>query len=203
MAKIDFKKTLKSLYQPGSKAFTEVIVPPMQYLMVDGEGEPGNDAYVRACTWLFGHSYGVKFYSKNALSQDYVVPPLEGLWWADDYSAYIEGRRDEWKWTLMIMQPDWVTDEMVQDSIELKQSKLGDQPSTFRLETFNEGLSVQIMHIGPYADEAPTIKRLHEEYLPEQGYTENGEHHEIYISDPRRCAPEKMKTVLRQPVKPK
>ena len=202
MAKTDSKKSLKTLYQPSGKRFSVVTVPAMNFLMVDGSGPPGNEVYVNACSWLYASSYSVKFDSKNNLDKDYVVPPLEGLWWADDMSAYTENRRDEWFWTLMIMQPAWITGPMIDKAINAASSKLGEPPDGLRFESFNEGLSVQIMHTGPYADEGPTIKALHEEYLPANGFIENGEHHEIYISDPRRCAPEKLKTILRQPVRP-
>lgn len=202
MDKTDFKKTLKTLYQPSAKQFSVVSVPTMNFLKCDGSGPPGNATYERACTWLYATSYGVKFDSKNRLGKDYVVAPLEGLWWADDMSAYTENRRDEWIWTLMIMQPDWITAEMVGCAVEAKRDKLGEPPAGFRFEPFSEGLCVQIMHVGPYSEEGPTIYKLHQQYLPENGYIENGEHHEIYISDPRRCAPEKLKTILRQPVRP-
>ncbi|MGB7317119.1 MAG: GyrI-like domain-containing protein [Planktotalea sp.] len=139
--------------------------------------------------------------SKLTLGKDYVVAPLEGLWWADDMSAYTEGRRDEWLWTLMIMQPDWITADMFAQALEKAVEKKGPQPPSLRFESFAEGLSVQILHIGPYSDEGPTLARLHNEYMPEHGLTWNGKHHEIYLSDPRRAAPEKLKTVLRQPVK--
>lgn len=201
MPKTDFKKTLKHLYAPSPKEFAIVDVPEMQFLLVEGEGAPESDAYVKAVAWLYGVAYPIKFASKTQLDQDYTVMPLEALWWADDYSAFTEGDRDSWKWTAMIMQPDWITDEMFAAAVEKASAKLGEPPGSFRLERFTEGLSVQIMHIGPYADEAPTIARLHQEFIPANGLVETGHHHEIYLSDPRRAAPEKLKTVLRQPVR--
>lgn len=202
MAKVDFKKTLKTLYAPSKKDFSIIEVPRMNFVMIDGAGPPGNDAYVEACEWLYPISYGLKFMSKTDLDRDYVVPPLEGLWWADDMGAYIENRRDEWLWTLMIMQPDWITSDMFTQALAKASKKLGTPPETLRFESFEEGTSVQILHIGPYTEEGPTLARLHDEYMPENGLTWNGKHHEIYLSDPRRAAPEKLKTVLRQPVKP-
>ncbi len=202
MTKVDFKKTLKTLYAPSKKDFSIIDVPRMNFVMIDGAGPPGNDAYVEACEWLYPISYGMKFMSKIDLGRDYVVPPLEGLWWADDMGAYIEDRRDEWLWTLMIMQPDWITSDMFTQALTKASKKLGAPPETLRFESFEEGTSVQILHIGPYTEEGPTLARLHDEYMPENGLTWNGKHHEIYLSDPRRAAPEKLKTVLRQPVKP-
>lgn len=199
--KVDFKKTLKHLYLPSAKEFTIVEVPEMEFLMIDGQGDPGNaESYHDAVAWLYAVSYAIKFASKIDLGRDYTVPPLEGIWFADDISAFTTGDRDAWKWTMMIMQPDWITSELVARGIEKATDKLGDSPSTLRHESFTEGLSVQILHIGSYSDEAPTIARLHNEFLPQHDLTENGNHHEIYLGDPRRVAPEKLKTVLRQPV---
>lgn len=204
MDKVDFKKTLKHLYAPSPKDFEIVDVPEMQFLMIDGMGDPGSSPiYADAVAWLYAVSYPIKFSSKNSLGRDYVVPPLEGLWWADDISAFAGGDRDSWKWTMMIMQPDWVTRSMYEAGVEAATLKLPIPPTTIRLESFAEGLSAQILHIGPYADEAPTIARLHNDFLPDNELTENGHHHEIYLGDPRRVAPEKLKTVLRQPVRKK
>lgn len=201
MAKTDFKKTLKHLYAPSSKAFTIVDVPEMQFLVIDGEGAPESEAYANAIGWLYGVAYPIKFASKAQLDQDYTVMPLEALWWADDLSAFTEGDRDSWKWTALIMQPEWITDEMFAAGLDKASEKLGEPPAGLRLGPFMEGLSVQIMHIGPYSAEAPTIARLHQEFIPENGLVENGHHHEIYLGDPRRTAPERLKTVLRQPVR--
>ena len=200
MDKIDFKKSLKDLYNPTAKTFTVIDVPMMQFVKVDGKGRPAGDAYMDAVAWLYAVSYPIKFASKVDLGRDYVVLPLEGLWWAEDMSVYLNDDRDSWLWTLMIMLPEWITDDMVETAMAKARNKLATPPETLRFEPFTEGLSVQIMHIGPYADEAPTIARLHGEFIPEHGLVENGHHHEIYLGDPRRTAPEKLKTVLRQPV---
>lgn len=203
MSKTDFKKTLKSLYVPSAKDFALVTVPEMKYIMIDGAGPPDaacNPAYAEALGWLYPLSYGIKFKSKK-VSKGYVVPPLEGLWWAEDMSAYTqEGRKEEWLWTLMIMQPDWITDDMYSASLEKTTAKLGAPPETLRFESYDEGLCVQILHIGPYSEEGPTLARMHDHYIPENGLVMTKHHHEIYLSDPRRTAPEKLKTVLRQPV---
>lgn len=203
MPKIDFRKMLKALYAPSAKDFSVVDVPAMQFVMLDGRGDPNTaPAYAQGIAWLYAVSYALKFASKTQLKRDYTVPPLEALWWAKDHGkAFAENRRDDWQWTQMIMAPDWITKKMFTAARDKAAKKLGKPPATLRLEKFAEGKSVQIMHIGPYAAEAPTIARLHEEFLPANGLAENGKHHEIYLSDPRKVAPAKLKTVIRQPVR--
>jgi len=202
MPKTDFKKTLKHLYNPP-RQFTLVEVPAMQFTMIDGHGDPNTaQEYADAVEALYAVSYKVKFASKRALDQDYVVPPLEGLWWAEDMDAFLTRAKSEWDWTMMIMQPDWIPAQMVEEAVQqVAESK--DLPALpkLRLERYDEGLAVQILHVGSYDDEAPTIARLHQEYLPANGLVEAGKHHEIYLGDPRRTAPGKLKTVIRQPVR--
>lgn len=202
MSKVDFKKTLKHLYQPKAKEFVVVEVPRMNFLMIDGKGSPVEAGeYGQAVAALYGVAYKLKFMSKQMAGRDYVVPPLEGLWWAEDLTAFVRNDRDNWLWTMMIMTPDWITAEMYAQACEaVEKAKQPPALSKMRMAAFEEGLSVQIMHIGPYADEAPTIARLHQVFLPENGLVENGHHHEIYLGDPRKTAPERLKTVLRQPV---
>lgn len=202
--KIDFKKEYKQLYAPP-KELELVEVPEMQFLMVDGNSSPESQEYMEALEALYAVAYKLKFASKQQLGKDYVVPPLEGIWWADDMSAYTDNYdRDQWRWTLMIMTPDWISPELFSETIEVVREKKNPVAlDKVRLESYDEGLSVQIMHIGPYADEAPTIARMHKEFIPENGLVENGHHHEIYLGDPRKVAPEKLRTVLRQPVKKK
>lgn len=202
MEKADFRKTMKALYAPSAKAFSVVDVPPLQYLMIDGHGDPNAaPAYMSAVQWLFSVSYPVKFASKKDLGRDYAVMPLEGLWWADDMNAFITREKSAWSWTMMILQPDWITAEMIAAATQKASAKLGPPPPSLRFEVLDEGLCVQIMHIGPYDAEGPVLVRLHGEFLPQNGLTETGRHHEIYLSDPRKSAPEKLRTVLRQPVK--
>lgn len=201
MEKTDLRKALKLFYEPSARDFAVVDVPEMAFLMIDGAGDPNvSPVYANAVQWLYGVSYALKFASK-ADGRDYGVLPLEGLWWADDMDDFISANKAKWKWTMMIAQPDWITPDMLATAIERTKAKLGEPPATLRLERFAEGLSVQIMHLGPYAAEGPTIARLHSEFLPANGLAENGHHHEIYLSDPRRVAPEKLKTVIRQPVR--
>lgn len=199
--KVDFKKIMKPYWQPPVGAFVVVEVPRLNFLMVDGKGDPNTAAeYSRAVQWLYSMSYGLKFASKAA-GRDYGVAPLEGLWWADDMTSFSSGDKSQWSWTAMIMQPDWIDDAAVAAALETTRGKLGEPPESLRLAPFEEGLSVQTMHIGPYSAEGPTIARMHQEFLPQNGLTENGHHHEIYLSDPGRTAPEKLKTVIRQAVR--
>lgn len=202
MEKIDFKKTMKALWQPPAGRFVLVEVPRMQFAMVDGKGDPNTaPAYARAVEWLYSVSYPLKFMSKKELGRDYTVPPLEGLWWADDMTSFLTRDKGAWSWTMMIMQPDWITPRMFDAAVEKAVAKRGDAPQTPRLEAFEEGLCVQTLHVGSYDDEGQVLRRLHEEFLPENGLVETGHHHEIYLSDPRKVAPEKLRTVLRQPVR--
>lgn len=200
--KIDLRKELKQLYNPPAKEVALVEVPDMAYLMVDGSGNPNTaQEYQDALNTLYNVSYTLKFLIKKELSIDYPVMALEGLWWTNNMLEFSMDNKDIWHWTSMIMQPECVTAELVARVCEeLRQKKDLPALSKLRIERFHEGLSAQIMHIGPYAAEKPTIEKLHA-YIKEHGYEFNGKHHEIYLSDPRRAAPEKMKTVVRQPVK--
>ncbi len=203
MDKIDFKKELQHLCNPSSRDFSMVEAPEMQFLMVDGHGDPNTEpAYQEAVEALYAVAYKLKFASKQRLEKDYTVPPLEGLWWAaymDTFTVNLD--KSAWDWTMMIMQPEWITPEMFRRAVaEAQKSKGLPALSKMRLERYSEGLSVQIMHIGSYDAEGPTLARLHREFIPQNGYVEAGKHHEIYLGDPRKTAPEKLKTVLRQPV---
>lgn len=202
MTKVDFKKEWKHLYQP-KKTFEVVDVPAMNFLMIDGHGDPNVvQEYRDAVETLFPAAYAIKFLSKTELDRDYVVPPLEGLWWAEDMDAFTTARdKSQWDWTMMIMTPDWITPEIYRPGLERAGKKSPPALDKIRLESYHEGLSVQIMHIGPYEDEGPTLARLHHEFIPANGYRMAGKHHEIYLGDPRKTAPEKLKTVLRQPVR--
>ncbi len=203
MEKIDFKKKLKELYQPPHKEFSIVKVPDMLFAMIDGEGPPAGENFTRSVQWLYSSIYPIKFMSKKRMGKDFVMAPLEGLWWADDMDDFINDNRDKWKWRLMIVLPEWTDEELFEEGVAKGQKKMGERPDSLRMEMFEEGLSVQIMHIGPFANEAPVIARMHHEFIPENGFVENGYHHEIYLNDARRTAPEKLKTVLRQPVRAK
>lgn len=200
MSKIDFKRELKQLYKPSAKKFAIIEVPAMDFLMVDGQGDPNTaTAYKDAIEALYAVSYKIKFTSKKELERDYVVPPLEGLWWAEDMNTFALNK-DAWKWTMMIMQPEWISQDMVTQATELA-AKKGDLPALekLRFENYKEGLCVQILYLGSYANEGPVIADMHA-YAEEEGYQLSGKHHEIYLSDPRKVAPEKLKTIIRQPI---
>ena len=199
MAKIDFKKERKDLYNPPTKPVM-VNVPELQYLMIDGQGYPGtSQEYQDAMEALFPLAYTLKFTIKKRQDVDYAVMPLQGLWWADDMSHFSEDK-DAWKWTSMMMQPEFVTPALFTEAVaEVRKKKAPVALDKIRFERFTEGRSAQIMHIGPYSTEGPTIEKLHA-FIEESGYDKAGKHHEIYLSDPRRCAPEKLKTIIRQPV---
>jgi hypothetical protein len=205
MAKLDFKRELKHLYRPSGKAFSVVDVPPMAFLMVDGHGDPNTaPEYSEAVEALYAVAYKLKFASKKIEGGgDYVVPPLEGLWWAEDMETFTtQLDKSAWDWTMMIMQPEWISREMFDQAVQ-QVAKAKDLPALpkVRLETYHEGLAVQILYTGSYDDEGPVIARMHHEFMPQNGYEPAGKHHEIYLGDPRRVAPEKLKTVIRQPVR--
>jgi hypothetical protein len=144
----------------------------------------------------------MKFAARAALGRDYTVPPLEGLWWADDHAAFTAHRKDEWKWTMMIMAPDFIDAAIFDHAVAKASKKLGEVPPTLRLEPNEEGLCLQTLHIGSYDDETPVLARLHDEVMPAKGFAFNGLHHEIYLSDARKVEPTKLRTILRQPVRP-
>ncbi|WP_343521509.1 GyrI-like domain-containing protein [Sphingomonas sp.] len=202
MTKLDLKKEYRDLFNPPKQGFVEVSPPQMSFVKVDGAGDPNHaPAYGTAIEWLYGVSYAMKFAAKDMLRRDYVVPPLEALWWSDDPGTFVRREKDRWQWTVMIMAPDFITTGMFEDAVARMLAKRHDRPSTLRFEIYAEGRSLQIMHIGSYDDEGPVLERLHEEVMPGLGVTFGGPHHEIYLSDPRRTAPAKLRTVLRQPVR--
>ncbi len=202
MPKADVKKELKHLYSPSAKEMSIVDVPEMKFLQIDGQGDPNTSReYQEAIETLYTVAYQLKFMVKKRDPElDYVVPPLEGLWWVEDMADFSTGNKDAWQWTAMIYQPDHVTRELFEEAVaQVREKKNPTALPLLRFEPYHEGLSVQIMYIGPYADEGPTIERLHA-FAKEKGYKLRGKHHEIYLGDPRRTAPEKLKTVIRQPV---
>lgn len=199
--KIDFKKQL-TCYKASRKL--EIIeVPKLQYLMIDGFGDPNvSKMYQDALHTLYPVAYKLKFISKN-LNKDFVVMPLEGLWWADQMDSFTSARdKSQWHWTMMIMQPSHITPEMLKDA-KLKLAQQKDAPPLLdgiRLEYLNESTSVQVLHVGSYDDEADILAKMHHEFIPENKLKMVGKHHEIYLSDPRKVSSEKLKTILRQPV---
>jgi len=202
MKETDLMPRLKELYLPPAKDFVLVDVPKMRFFMIDGRDAADRSALDHAVKWLFAVVYPIKGIARERMGKNFVEPPLEGLWWADDMNDFICGNRDKLNWRMMIVyEPDWLTAEMFDDAVATAKARLGEPPASLRLESYHEGLSAQIMHVGPNSAEAPTIARLHREFLPAHKLIPNGYHHEIYLTDPNRVAPEKLKTVLRQPVR--
>ena len=202
MEKVDHKKLMKEFYKPPR---TPVIVdvPPLQFLMIDGQGYPGTSVeYQQAMEALYPMAYTLKFSLKKASVIDFTVMPLEGLWWAEDMEVFsIDSRKEEWLWTSMIMVPQEVTNEHYTEAVEVVRKKKNPVAlPKMRLETYHEGDSVQVMHFGPFSEEGPVIEAMHQ-FAFNEGYKLRGKHHEIYLSDPRRTAPEKLRTVIRQPIK--
>ncbi|KOX03938.1 GyrI-like domain-containing protein [Micromonospora profundi] len=201
-SKVDFKKTLDT-YQANRGRFRIVDVPDMRYLMIDGQGDPNTSpAFTAAVEALYPVAYKLKFASKTGLGRDYVVPPLEGLWWAEDMASFTAARdKSLWSWTLLLMVPDWIDRTMFTAAVE--QVTVKSRPARLadvRLETLSEGRCVQTLHVGSFDDEADVLARMHHEFIPGEGLQMAGDHHEIYLSDFRRVAPERQRTILRQPV---
>lgn len=191
--KVDLKKSLDG-YRAKQGEFRFLDVPEARYLMTDGHGDPNSAAFGEAIEALYPVAYRLKFASKRERGRDYVVPPLEGLWWADDMDAFTTARdKSQWDWTLMILVPEWV-DEALYAAAEA--------PSRVRFETLSEGACVQTLHVGSFDDEGPVLARMHDEVIPARELVPTGRHHEIYLSDFRRVPPERRRTILRQPVGP-
>ncbi len=192
----------KRLYRPSAKEFDVLDVPPMAFLMVDGRGDPATSVeYAQAIEALYAVTFTIKFATKRN-EIELPVYPLEGMWWTDGAAGFSPPDRSTWNWTMMVRMPEWITVENVQPAMEkVRQRRALPALAGLRLEMYYEGLSVQIMHIGPYSAEAPVLEKLHGTFLPARGYLLNGKHHEIYLSDPRRTAASRLKTILRQPVK--
>lgn len=201
-AKIDFKKEIAA-YRARQGRFQVVDVPDLQYLMIDGHGDPNTDPdFAQATEALYPLAYALKFASKRELGRDYVVMPLEGLWWADDMDSFTAARdKSRWDWTLMIMVPDWIDPGLFAAAVEQVAAK--NRParlSEVRLDGLSEGRCVQTLHLGSYDDETEVLARMHHEFVPDNGFRMVGRHHEIYLGDARKVAPEKLRTILRQPV---
>ncbi len=201
MEKLDLKKLYKPLYTPAADKFTILEVPPLNYIMVDGHGNPNTaPMYVEAIQTLYALAYTLKFHVKKTLEKDYNVMGLEGLWWVPDMQDFSTSRKEDWDWTMMILQPDFITPALFEEARKQAIAKgKGPLSRAARLETYTEGTCVQVMYYGAYADEGPTIANMHA-FAKEQGYRLDGKHHEIYMNDARKTAPEKLKTIIRQPI---
>jgi hypothetical protein len=203
MEKLDLKKQWKKLYEAKADAIVAVDVPPLTYLMVDGEGDPNtSQSFQEAVEALYSLSYTLKFsLKKSPRAIDYGVMPLEGLWWADDPRVFHEADKSAWKWTAMIVQPEFIWQAEVDAAFdEVRRKKNPAALDRVRFETLEEGASAQVLHLGPFSTEGPNIQRMHD-FIHQGGKQLYGKHHEIYLNDPRRTAPEKLKTILRQPMR--
>lgn len=201
MQSYDIKKAHRELYEPKAGEYTVVDVPEFWYLKIDGHGDPNTaEEYRAALESLYPLSYSVRKICKERLDRVHTVAPLEGLWWAKDFSVFTSRAKYEWDWTMMIAQPEYVTAEIVEEAREAARKKAPPALDHVRFEPHADGLSVQVLHIGSYDDEGPVLQRMHEEFIPQTGLVLTGKHHEIYLSDPRRTAPQKLRTILRQPV---
>jgi hypothetical protein len=197
--KLDLRKKLKEFYHPPAGKAELITVPAMKYIMVDGSGAPEGDAFSRAIGVIYNLAYALKFRSKKLLKRDYSVMALEGLWWVEG-TRFELAERDDWRWTLMIVQPGFVTDKMFSEAlVDVRRKKNPPGVERARLETLDEGLCIQTMHVGPYSTESKSIALL-ETFAREHGYRMVGKHHEIYLGDPRRAAPSKLRTIIRHPV---
>ena len=202
--KLDLKKQFPEFYNPSRDPHF-IEIPEMNFFMVDGIGYPvDNPLYQEAMQLLYGASFSLKMKIIKPTGKDYVIPPLEGLWWADDMEVFTKGyieRKNEWKWTSLIRIPDFISKEQVENGLKIfKETKNPENYSKLRYQKYLEGKVVQVLHLGPFSEEGPVIERMHE-YALDQGYILHKKHHEIYISDPRRTKPEKLRTIIRQPIK--
>ena len=197
--KLDLKKVYRELYTASATEVSEVVVPPFQILALEGKGDPNTSAsFKKAIEVLYALSYTLKFMYKKQ-GKDYAVMPIEGLWWAEDMSDFLTEKKDNWFWNLFIVQPDFVTkDEYLKAVQSVKEKKHLDLVEQVSFENFSEGTAAQILHVGPFSTEEENIQKIHD-YIQQHGYTLQGKHHEIYLSDSRKTAPEKLKTIIRQP----
>ncbi len=199
--KHDLKKELPAFFTAPRGRFEETVLTPASYFAVDGAGNPNTSpAYTLALEALYGAAYALKFLSK-ARGVDYTVPPLEGLWWADDPDDFVRRNKEAWRWTMLLMIPPFVDADLIEQAMDASVKKKPDTASRLDVRVLSEGAVLQTLHIGSYDDETPVVKDLHEVVMPAGGWEFNGHHHEIYLSDPRRTAAEKLKTILRQPVR--
>jgi hypothetical protein len=201
MKKLDLKKPLSAFYKASAGKIDDVDVPSFNYLLIDGRGDPNQaPEYAEAAAALFQLAYAIKFHvKKGEQAVDYGVMPLEGLWWVDDMRLFSTADKSSWKWTMMIRQPEFITREIV-GAMRAEVAKKKNPPAlpNIRFEAYREGPSAQILHIGPYSAEGPTIAKLHE-HIRQSGHSLRGKHHEIYLRDVRKTAPEKLQTIIRQP----
>ena len=200
--KHDLKKELDA-YRAHQNEFRFLRVPAMQYLMIDGYGDPNTSTqFADAITTIYPVAYALKFMSKDELERDYVVMPLEGQWWAEDANVFTRHRdKSKWSWTLLNMIPDWITEDHFERAMSAVSSKHPETNfSRLRLESLDESLCLQTLHVGSFDDEGPILAEMHHHFIPDNNLELTGRHHEIYLSDFRRVDSAKLRTILRQPV---
>jgi len=200
LAKYDVKRAMPALYAPQNREFEFVDVPQLTYLSVDGQGDPNGELFQRAIQSIYPVAYGVKFRSKEIYGHDYVVPPLEALWRADDPTAFVSGDRTAWRWTLLSWLPDWICQADVDETMRSLVRRGRAPEFLVTVRAISEGLCLQMLHVGPFANEEHVLADLHDRLMPQQGLGFTGPHHEIYLSDFRKTPEESLRTVLRQPV---
>lgn len=200
----DFTRQFPDLYRCKNRDWQEITVPTQRFLMIDGAGNPNTSpVYAAAVKTLYSVAFPLKFHSKKELGRNYKVPPLEGLWYAKDPAVFLRGEKDAYQWTMLLALPDWIEAELVEQFRAKARQKHPDLAhDRLRVDTLTEGRCLQLLHLGPYDEEAPKLAELHTELMPQRGLRFGGHHHEIYLSDPRRAAPARLKTILRQPVAP-
>ncbi len=203
MDKVDYKKTLKDFYQAKVNVPVVVQVPKMNFIMIDGRGDPNtSQEYIDAVQTLYPVAYTIKFTCKIKYGKDFGVMPLEGLWWTENMADFSAENKSNWLWTAMIMQPDVVTEDIYNQAVQqVREKKNPESLDKLSFASYDEGRAAQVMYVGPYSDEGPTIQELHE-FIKKQGGSlddSNKHHHEIYLGDPRRTDPSKLKTIIRQP----
>ncbi len=202
MNKVDYKKQLKDFYMAKVNKPVVVHVPKMNFIMIDGKGDPNtSQEYIDAIQALYPVAYTIKFTSKLRYGKDFGVMPLEGLWWTKNMKDFNTNDKSNWLWTAMIMQPSVVTEDIFNQAVQqVKEKKNPSGLAKLRFASYDEGQAAQVMYVGPYSDEGPTIQKLHE-FIKDQGgrLEDSKHHHEIYLGDPRRVDPAKLKTIIRQP----
>ncbi len=199
----DFHKRLKELYLPTENQFTIVDVPEINYIAIDSEGNPESETFKNSIKWIYSMVHFIKPLAKERMKKNFVEPPLECLFWTDNEKDFLSGNKDKWKWRVMIVViPEWVSQQAFQEAVKKVEKKLGPAPKTLRFQNLHEGKSIQIMHVGDYSNIQTICDKLYSEFLPKNNLKPNGYYHEIYLNDPNRVAPEKRKTVIRQPVLP-
>ncbi len=201
--KTDYKKELKQFYTGKVNKPVVVQLPKMNFIMIDGKGDPNtSQEYIDAIQALYPVAYTIKFTSKNKYGQDFGVMPLEGLWWTEDMAQFSTKDKSDWLWTAMIMQPDIITEDVFNEAFQqVRQKKSPKSLDKLRFASYEEGRAAQVLYVGPYSEEGPTIQELHG-FIKEQGgvlEASTKHHHEIYLGDPRRTDPTKLKTIIRQP----